>query len=493
MISTVCISTGQQPVNLIPTLQLNAEKMYLISSQEAEKKKWTPNLKMVCQRKNLKTEVISITPETEMSPEDMAQKIISIIPADDVVYWNISGGKKSMTLGLIHAYQKRATPDDLIIYTDNQPHQIVQYKGFEFHNKIPMNYFLELEDILNLYGFTSGNTGTRLGSVIFPQWVSCFSENYKSNPLFQEMIGCIFCPKSEDARNKESLLDAVRRILNQHQPQFNNLILSLPSFDRDAKDNIRKIVRAYCNSTKGNRSIAPILTACNEFYWNKIKDAIIPAIVDELKEPSQVLLRSSMAADDEQKFLNILTQCGINIQFKDPTKKFLQSNVVLPERPGTLFEKLVSFEFHKVLTEHHLTQFIPHTYLGVKTFRLEYDAENTAHVPEGIQNHRNDDEFDLTMVMSWGALQIFEAKTYYGEGGDVLKSLRDSAMVKSGVFGRAIFIDHLLEKRKRSNGTFPDFYPPSLIAKRNIIKAMGMRAWGFDEIEKELPKTLKNQ
>ncbi len=492
MITTVCISTKQQAVNLIPALQTRAEKMYLISSQEAEKQHWTSNLRFVCERRKLAMEVIPIKPEIEMAPDKMVREILPRLSADEDVYWNISGGKKSMTLGLVHAYQQRAKDNDCMIYTENRPYQIVRYTGFQFLDETPMYFFLELEDILNLYGFTSGNTGERLDSITFPEWTPFFSENYRNNRFFQETIARCFMPRAEDARDKQPMLKSVRRILEDHKPCFDNLISSMPAFDDNAVGNIRKKAEDYCNKKKEKRDIAPILKAFNEFYWNKVKDAVIPAIVDELKESSLVLLQSRLNPDQEREFLKVLDQCSIC--FQDPAKKFLQGNVLLPEKPGSVFEKLTAFEFYRTLTEQNLERFIPHVYIGVKTFRLEYnDKDNHAKLPENIQDHKNDDEFDLTVVMPWGALQIFEAKTYYGEGGDVLKSLRDSAMSKSGVFGRAIFIDHLLEKLRQPNGNLPNFYPQSLIDKRTLIKGMGMRAWGFDEIEKELPKTMNRQ
>ena len=103
-----------------------------------------------------------------------------------------------------------------------------------------------------------------------------------------------------------------------------------------------------------------------------------------------------------------------------------------------------------------------------------------------------DDAIDLAVVTPWGALLVFEVKGFYGEGGDVVRRRRDTAYTKSGIFGRAVFIDPLLASRRDADGDFEDFFPPGLVENhRRIEESRGLEAWCFDEIETRLPRLLR--
>jgi len=490
MTAHICISTRNQTINLIPALQMGAEKVYILSSEEAGKQHWTANLKLVCSRKNLPVEIIPISPEEEISPDKMAEAVLPKLKGIEF-YWNIGGGKKSMTLGLIRAYQKcarKGSSRNHLIYTENKPYELVIYEGMAYVEKIPMDHFLTIEDILNLYGYTCGGTGERLSTKKFEDWVGPFARYYVQNPHFQEMVCNIFSPKVTEGKNKEPLVDSIRRVLESHRPNFEAAMAEAPDFDQNAKGNIRAAAEKYCQQNKEKRDIDGILSSCNEFYWRIIKKQLIQKLADELKAPYVPLLKSSLSKSKKDELTRIFKECRIKVH--DPGRGFISGNLKLPKAPGYLFEDLVAHEFRRVLQQDKYERFLEHAYLGVKTFPLEYDVDGQAIMPCELKANQTDDEFDITMVMPWGVLYLFEVKTHYGEGGDVLKSLRDSASLKSGEFARTVLIDHLLKKLERSDGTFPSYFPEQLVRKRELIQALRMQAWSFDEIASNLPGLL---
>lgn len=490
MAAHICISTRNQTINLIPALQMGAEKVYILSSEEAGKQHWTANLKLVCDRKNLPLDIIRVSPEEEVSPDKMAEAVLPRLKETEL-YWNIGGGKKSMTLGLIRAYQERArksSSKNHLIYTENNPYEIVIYDGMAYVEKIPMAHFLTIEDILNLYGYTCGGTGEKLSTKKFEDWVDPFARYYVQNPHFQEVVCNIFSPKVTEGKNKEPLVDSIRRVLESHRPNSEAVMVEAPDFDQNAKGNIRAAAEKYCHQNKEKRDIDGILSSCNEFYWRIIKKQLIQKLADELKTPSMPLLKTDLSEFRKEEVAGIVKECGIKVH--DPRRGFISGNLKLPKGPGYLFEDLVAHEFLRVLQQEKFVRFLEHAYLGVKTFPLEYDAGEQAILPRELKANKGDDEFDITMVMPWGVLYLFEVKTHYGEGGDVLKSLRDSASLKSGVFARTVLIDHLLKKSEKANGTFPSYFPEPLVRKRELIQALRMQAWGFDEIASKLPGLL---
>lgn len=483
----VCISTANQVVNLLPALQMKAGRIVLISSDEAEKRHWTANLKWVCQRKNLPLTRVPISKDKEMEPDQMT----SVLPADlssDQVVWNISGGKKSMTLGMLRSMSQLG---GRVIYTENRPYRIVEYDGFRYLRKVDMDHFLDLEDLLNLNGFSlhkMENSNLPLTSVLEHDWASEFSELYRNHNRFQEMLNRLFAFREVDLREKENIVDAVGRVLNQNKPKILNLVSGIQDFDQNTMGQIRKAVSKCQSSAKKDMDIFPILKICTEFYWNHFKKKIVPMLSESLQSPINPLLEPAPNKAEINELVYILKRCGGSLA--DETKGFQHGNVRLPQKPGECFEKIVASEFLRVLKENGLQRFIDHVRLNVKTKALSYGIDGD--VIEGdVYSGTEDDEFDIVIVTPWGSLHIFEIKTYYGKGGDVLKSSRDSALTKGGIFGGITFIDPLLKSRKcHKSGNFPSFFDRNLAETRSLIQRIGLKAWCFDEIEPNLLQML---
>lgn len=489
----ICVSTANQVVNLLPAIQMKAERIILISTEDARRNHWTAHLEWVCRRKGLPVRIVPITREAEKSPERMLAELPADVGGPDAI-WNISGGKKSMTLGLLHGLGQRG---GRVMYTENRPHEIVMYEGDRFVSANPMNCFLDLEDLLNLNGFTQiegEGVNKPLASVAEPRysWAAAFARYYREHHRFQELMNRLFTTRGVDLREKENLEEAVRRLLHAHRPDVEAILEDAPDFDANARGNIGKAV-ARCHPVRGKApDISGVLNACHEHYWNHLKRRLTPALAGLLLDPVHPLLTPAPDESEARELRRMFEECGSRLRKEAPG--FAHGNVQLPERPGFFFEKAVAAEFLRGLTHGGLERFIPHARLNVATAALSYDGKDRVIPPESRSDGKdeNDDEFDIVVVTPWGALHIFDAKIHYGKGGDVLRSSRDSAATKGGVFGRVTFIDPLLECRKTPEGDYPNLFHENLTTTRKTLKRLGMPAWSFDEIQDKLVRLLKD-
>lgn len=479
MTTHLCISTQNQAANLLPALQLKADGMILLSSSVADEGGWTGNMKRVCDRRGLPLRIVPIPADAEDAAERMARAVEPHLPDKDTpIFWNMTGGKKSMTLGILSLFLRRGADADRLIYTDNRPHRIVFYdQSLARVDETPMDFFMELEDLLNLNGFSAKGTGTRLSEAVFEDWVSPFVEAYRSDPLFQELVVRAMDQKPPELNTREKMKTQVRKLLHDHRPRYERLFESVSGLDDQALGNLRKALRSL-PASPGKADLDPILRHWNDFFWRTAKDRLVPELVENLRVPSEALFAPPLPAKQAERLERKMKATGLS--FRETGRGFTRGNISFPHPHGKVFEIVVARFFQETLVRNGLERFLPHVFLNTNTFALsEKDVQ------------ADEDEIDVAVVTPWGSFFVFEVKVYIGEGGDVVRRRRDTARTKSGIFGRAIFVDPLLGCRRNARGDFEHFFPSGLVENHRQIEAsQGLQAWCFDEIGTRLPGLL---
>ncbi|MFP4033339.1 MAG: hypothetical protein ACLFTV_17435, partial [Desulfococcaceae bacterium] len=481
MTTHICISTQNQAANLLPALQLKADGMILLSSSEADKRGWTANMKRVCDRRNLPLRIVRVPRDAEDAADRMAATIQPHLPGKDAtIFWNMTGGKKSMTLGILSPFLRRGVEADRLIYTDNRPHRIMFYDHrLELCDETPMDHFLELEDLLNLNGFSAGGTGERLSEAEFGDWTAPFVAEYRTRPLFQEMAIRTMDKGPPQLDTQTGLREHVRRLLETHRPRYEKLLDPAPEPDDHARGNLRKAILDL-RAEPERKDLEPIIRHCNFFFWNQAKKRLVPELAGELAIPTAPIFSAPLSESESEELERSMAAAGVSL--RHPTRGLMRGNILFPDKFGSVLETATAWSFREALTAAGLERFLPHVFRNVKTYTLAGNGDQA------------DDEIDLAAVTPWGALLVFEVKGYYGEGGDVLRRRRDTAYTKSGIFGRAIFIDPLLASRRDAEGNFEDFFPSGLVENHRQIEATrGLQAWCFDEIGTRLPGLLATE
>jgi len=478
MTTHLCISTQNQAANLLPALQLQADEMILLSSAEANRRGWTENMKRVCDRRKLPLRIVSIPAEAEDAANRMAAAVQPHLPDKETqIFWNMTGGKKSMTLGILSLFLSRGAGEDRLIYTDNRPHRIVFYDGALARvDETPMDFFMELEDLLNLNGFSARGTGQRLSEAKFESWTAPFVDAYQSVPRFQEMVIRTLDKSPSQLKSKSGLREHIRRLLEEHRPRYERLLDPAPEPDDHARGNLRKSILAL-RDAPDPVDLEPLIRHCNFFFWNQAKKRLIPELAGEMAIPTAPIFNGELSEKETEELEKAMA--GTEVSLRYPTRGLVRGNVEFPAKLGMVLETAVARAFRECLSAAGLERFLPHVFLNVNTYA------------QGEDGAAVDDEIDLAVVTPWGALLVFEVKGFYGEGGDVVRRRRDTAYTKSGIFGRAIFIDPLLASRRDSEENFEDFFPPGLVENHRQIEAIqGLQAWCFDEIGTRLPGLL---
>jgi hypothetical protein len=409
----------------------------------------------------------------------MAEAVEPHLPGQDTpIFWNMTGGKKSMTLGLLSLFLKREADADRLIYTDNRPHRIVFYNRFlKQVDETAMDYFLELEDLLNLNGFSARGTGERLSETPLESWTAPFVKAYRDVPPFQEMVIRTLDRGPAQLKTKTGLREHIRRLLEEHRPRYERLLDPAPAPDDHARGNLRKAILALRDAPEPV-DLEPLFHHCHFFFWNQAKKRLIPELAGEMAVPSAPIFPTGLSEPETEALERAMTAAGVSL--RHPTRGLARGNVEFPAKLGNVLETAVAWAFRECLSAAGLERFLPHVFLNVNTYAQSGDGASV------------DDEIDLAVVTPWGALLVFEVKGFYGEGGDVVRRRRDTAYTKSGIFGRAVFIDPLLASRRDADGDFADFFPPGLVENhRRIEESRGMEAWCFDEIETRLPRLLR--
>jgi hypothetical protein len=458
----VCISTGNQTVNLIPAMKNKASKLYVISTDFASNKGWTSYLALVAKRKSVEYEIINID-EDKVDLDGL----LKLFDKYDKIEWNITGGKKSLAILLLELYQRRRDnkiSKDTIIYLERG--MLETYDGYQRIKRSPVHSTLTLEDILNLYGYTYLNKDGNLPDCKLSSYkfkndkISILNSMFfdEENRLFKEFFYDFLYYDDWHLNVKEKIGSTIEKYLKKMKPNMERIVENIDTTNLKNYETLHTAVERLKSDHKNRDKIVDEIkkmanseTIFNHF-WGQIRIEITNYLTKRLEEGKPESFWDKQTGDQKEELNRMLIESGANESNLDRFVDFGMSK-------GFLFEEML-FQKIKDLFRNNNDE-LERCYVNVATFKLATNSKGEIEYPAEYKDNERDDEFDLIYVKNDGTLLIFEAKTF-GFDGDTLKSMEESAFKKSGTFGKNIFVIPLLSYLQTTTGSYPKYISESL-------------------------------
>ncbi|MBF0232306.1 MAG: hypothetical protein HQK65_04610 [Desulfamplus sp.] len=160
------VSTRQNTANLVPFFQFDCEELILLETQAAIDYKWSEGIKRVINERGKKC--ITVPFGTGSNLVEMETKLIHAIRNSQTqnICWNFGGGQKLQQLALFNHFTYRITQEynDIACYSEPQTRltYIITPSGDNRkslkNDEMPTNCFLDLDEILSIFGHTSKNS-----------------------------------------------------------------------------------------------------------------------------------------------------------------------------------------------------------------------------------------------------------------------------------------------------------------------------------------------
>lgn len=441
----ICNSTGNQPVNLIPAVQLGIRNIIAITTEEAKKQAWTDKLSKVAQRYSILVKPIEISPSIEKSLPDLISELLGFVSQHERIVWNISGGQKIPTIALHNAFEIRARSglqDDYVLYTEGRPPTVWLY-GTDYRiSSMRSNASLTVEDILTLYG-------SRLvkGEMLYPTPSKETIENleigrkalqyFTQNRYFREAFFRIMRRSPEYTKSRYDIEAMIRNILNGLKPTLHTIAVhhhkGYENLEHEIKTVFSKMERV--NDIEALRKLLRPLSLIQkpkeiyEDYWIGIKERIVEGVLDALAIQKHPLFTQEVPGEEISKLVSEIRSIGGKVNdYSGQLCKEDIAQISKVTRPGLLFEWMVGASVIDFLSRtRDASRSVAEVHMNIETQRGD--------APDA----KPDSELDLVITTKFGTLIIFEMKTYEFSG-DVAKSKEGTAYKKSGPFGSAVIV-----------------------------------------------------
>lgn len=311
MIAQIFFSSRQNAVNIIPLLKKDIFgdcQALILTSHVAKIGKWTDNLIHVLHNKGLKDRVTNCDlGQYEDHTENVDDYLEKLCKDHEQLFFNISGGKKSQILSLLKLYNRRNNDKDRVIYVDNNPYEIRVYSGYKLVDSIHLNYELDLEDVLNLSGFTCCPNGESLDYYrikperLHPSYDQLLKidQYYLGNEDFRNLMYHYFNPYSHSDLSKGSIKLKIKSCLSKpNRVTVDNLVHKRFSdhYDKVAKAirTLRKI--SLCPSETDLKNLwdelknIPNVEHIYNKHWSAVRDAIVEVVESQIDRDDHVLV-----------------------------------------------------------------------------------------------------------------------------------------------------------------------------------------------------------
>lgn len=502
------ISTNNNTVNAIPLLidEFKENRVpVILSSEYAEKNKWTANLKYVLEKKGLHPQVYDF-PDKE---EEM-NKLLKQFKDYPSIYFNISGGKKNQILSLLALYIERNNNKDRLIYMDNDKGKsIVKVfsEGFKFEKEIEPEYLLDLEDISNLYGYTCTQSQKKIDNFIFNpnnlnlpiDKIRQINKYFLEEPEFAILLYKYFGSAQVEFADNCLIKEQINKCLTEANPTLEELKKEIDNTLKqdwiEAKSRLNNIKDKYkdnpSNITKEDWNalwniIHPFLDEKGTYnkYWGQLKRKLNEKIIKDFNQNTKALI------DDKALIKKILDICQ-KLSSKPIQQKGKIFDSDVPDlldihcKKGFFFEDMLAVRFYDLIKEKN-PEMLSRFYKNINGYNLEYDNNGKACLPKS--NNPNVVEFDFVFVTNFGIIYSFEAKSFDIKG-ETVKSKSYSTTSQGGVFSSNIFLTPI-QKKHFDDKQFNKYIPGQMKDKINAIQKYRVQLWYFDEIGERLEKML---
>lgn len=499
------IATQNNVGNLMPMLmeEFGSCTAVILASEYASKQRWSANLKYVLKKKG---KPVEIWDWNEEDTDNLTQALKSF----DKVYFNISGGKKSQILQLLKMYQYRNKPEDSLIYLDSNPFRLLQIKDYDVEERYRPKYLLDLEDILNLHGYTcishtqkSSCKALDIKEMEIPQErIRKINNLFLSHEVFAKLMYSYFDRMAIKEDEKQSDRDRIISLLKKNRPSFGEASKLLDPKLHSEFEEVSKAIKSLKSAIKGKGSITaddlqslwnslktiPHVNDTYNRFWGSMRDAMVSVLMKNIKNEDPVLI------NDKNEIAKILKMCDWLEPDYSVKNQICHSDVPkllgLEKVPkGSTFEYMFNVLVWDTIKEIG-AELVGRLYNNVKAYEFDYD-ENGDAIPKE-QASENLAEFDLVFVMENGTLLVFECKTF-GLLGDQVKSKSWSATTHGGIFSQITLSTHVQKQHYELKEDAISLIPNNLRAQLDSIQKYTNNIWFFDSVQEKLKKMIKKE
>lgn len=490
----ICNSTQNQTVNLLPALQFEVRRVFLVSTPHADKNGYTSRFKTVAERHGMEVQSVLLTTDQEKDITAIQEILRNKVNGEDRIIWNITGGQKIPSIPFYLMFQARVENgfhDDKLLYIEGNRPETWLYGTGNKPDKIKSSACIPLDDILYLYGseavsstriYPNPDEEARKHLKIGRQALE-FYGGYKT---FREAFFAYMKPNPADSRNFAEMREILRKSLEKLKPNLRQIKIDLKGYE-ELENSFKKLwsrigsARDLTN-LKGTLNRLKIIEKPDEIfknYWNQIKTKAIEhtlASIDREKQPltgSIPKVQAEELAGQIRAIGGVTTIADDGRLYKEDTRRFsgLKSN-------GALFEWMVAAAVIETFEKK------PDAYDQVSEIHLECTTKKL-----GEPDVKPDSELDLVITTKFGTLLVFEMKTYEFSG-DTAKSKESTAYKKSGPYGKAIIVGPLLRNMQNDDGAFPSYIDTKVIDQRQTADQNGIEYLLLDEVEGSILRKL---
>jgi hypothetical protein len=489
----LCLSTGNQTINLMPALQYGYKRVLLLSTDEMERSGRTMSLNAVCKDRGIGVEIIHIDHSLEKDIARLALLIEQTLSAYHKVIWNLSGGQKLVAMACQQVFNQRIAnghTGDEIMYVEGKPPAIWHCDAKLVTHSDRLNTTLTLSEIMHLYG-TETSESMQIFPALSPKASTSLAigrkalAHYRESELFRDAFFRWMKPLTFSCRSGAEIRHLVKVVLNEQKESFAKIRLHSESPDDPDPENTIVSVLQKAASSCTQQEFQHCMKQLKQWkrpehvyknYWEGIKRAAVDAvikrlIVDQQPEISQVI-DSDLLADLQVRLADIGGEMVLPVSGEPLLKSHLPKFSSLGSN-GVLFEWMVAAAVFEAMEQN--------TKLLDGISEIHMNCQSTEF------------ELDLVIVTRFGTLILFEMKTF-DFSGDLIRSKENTAYKKSGVFAQTLIVGPLLRSMvtEDPDGTrhYPQYVPDATREQEKTTLQNGIPYVWLDEIAQNLANRL---
>ena len=496
-----CLSTGNQPVNLVPALQFGIKRVKIFSTEFAERRGLTKRLQTVLAKRGIKVDPpVRITQHEEKTVPVLVARLTDEAKAHPRIVWNISGGQKLPAIALHTAFHYRSLAgfkEDQVLYLEATPPETWWFGADSEMQHDRSRCDITLDEVLAL-----NDSMSDCKIAIYPKIEAAHSgllriadralAYYLKDDLFREAF--FACMKSgfQMPANKSEMAEMLRKALNAVKPELNTISYDLNNYSNFI-GRLKELSTAAALSN--SNSLLKVIHALDNLriihkpeeiyksYWTEIRKRSVDSALLELEADRVRLHLNPLTESDFNRFKEELESLGGEVRGKaEPV--IYRDNITFSGvgQNSALFEWMVAAAVVRAL---EANQKIKENIAEIHLQCMTKSASNPS--------AKYDAELDLVITTRFGTLIILEVKTY-DFSGDTAKGKDHSAYRKSGPYGRAIMVGPLIRsfitKDASGGDQYPHYIDGKIQAQKMTAEQNGISYSFLDELQQLLEKEL---
>lgn len=487
----LCCSTHNQPVNVIPALQLGVTTLIIFSTRMAEKKNWTKRLKQFFEKHRIQCLLVSVDEETERHPDKLAVLMENYLQNYETshCFINIGGGQKPFTIAFYKVFSKSCQDNIELVYTEGNHRKLLRFGKDMLLQEVPIDIRIDLDPLIRLYGYQLKDSKRMDMTQDYPsdevKHAAYASRMLKEEIWFQKVFyGMCDNPHFDDQRlNIKQIIQKTIESLSEED--WTSVMPSQPEY-QNLENEIKDLITIYREKQDiPIKKLEKISNASHLFkeYWNGVKRKMVEKVLHNLHQGDDnnwVVYDCRKRQEEKARIQEAIQSMGGNVEVL-PDGKIMKNRLTFAKKTGDFFESMVLSEVLAWLeTSKTAKENITHLFANVKT------------APEHKVTAEQDAEYDIVLMTRYGTLILIEVKSAKLER-ETIKTREFGAFQKSGPYGKSVIVGPLVKSVMEESGRFKDYVPASVVEQYESARFLGSSYAFFDELGEKLDQLIQQE